>query len=57
MQAADILADNSEALSHDISSRKVNEISIWLNLANSDVPTLQINKEYFLFDDVEKTKC
>ena len=58
LNAADILKDNALALAHDIDSQKVTGISIWIRFdADSDsIPTLEIEKEYFLFDDVEKTK-
>lgn len=49
LYAADILKENALALAHDVESRKVSGISIWVGLDAGEVPSIEIKKR-LLFD-------
>lgn len=46
--SADILKNNALALTHDIDLQKVSGISIWIRFDADSIPTLEIEKDYFL---------
>ena len=48
LNAADILKNNALALTHDIDLQKVSGISIWIRFDADSIPTLEIEKDYFL---------
>ena len=48
LYAADILKENALALAHDVESRKVSGISIWVRLDAGEVPSIEIEKDYHL---------
>lgn len=50
LYAADILKENALALAHDVESRKVSGISIWVGLDAGEVPSIEIKKDYYVFD-------
>lgn len=49
LNAADILKNNALALTHDIDLQKVSGISIWIRFDSDSIPTLEIEKDYFLY--------
>ena len=49
LNAADILKNNALALTHDIDLQKVSGISIWIRFDVDSIPTLEIEKDYFLY--------
>lgn len=48
LNAADILKNNALALTHDIDLQKVSGISIRIRFDADSIPTLEIEKDYFL---------